>query len=726
MRPNSPDAPHPAPLRPPWPPLPFLPRFDPSVPPPGYVPPLQLQHQATVESVLARVAAELKAIVRKDILRRMVEGVAFQAFDLWWEEKVKSTKASAPVAKPPVSSREDAMTREDAVARQDVVALGVVLGLGALRLPSFKVKRKKRPGVTSEPQTKRTCPSLSEEEEAEPERADMREESTDVREESAAAGILEPLALDSEAEEDEREEDSGKVEDCPAVSEDEVDRRELGSFSKYGDDDDDDDDEGENTEVRRSPPNREKDKHPDYEVISLSSSSSYYDNTSTSISSDYISSSTDSTDSSMWSGGAVHLLEGAAEREEEEEEMEEEEEEEEEREAWLSSSNREGTGSAGVHVVPSPWSPWEMERPPPTPRAPASTDERLEQRLEQALLACEDIRLDEDHLDEDHLQLRACLEGVAIPDPALCLSPGELTCPLSPSYGEVSEDLDTGSELDAVTLETLEDCGTLRPPTPTGSVSDSDASDLQLSPPAALEERESPTPLARLDTAEGLGGSPSYPVPTPLPSSYPLYEDIPRTPGNYSSSVQRSRRPSAALTPDQGLAVCPASLPPHPARGRPRPWAESPGSLPHPASAFEFSEYRMHLREPWHGDHLASEPIRPGVPRLPWPAMGPAIQRALRRCTPRTSPPWGENRPTLEELESVGLVRLYPRHRAGRGHIKRRRRRGDRSPSRLRLCRRSHREERSALHAVWRSGVDDQEIGHLKRSYESMKLLRLG
>ncbi|XP_048100547.1 histone-lysine N-methyltransferase SETD1B-A-like, partial [Alosa alosa] len=85
-----------------------------------------------------------------------------------------------------------------------------------------------------------------------------------------------------------------------------------------------------------------------------------------------------------------------------------------------------------------------------------------------------------------------------------------------------------------------------------------------------------------------------------------------------------------------------------------------------------------------------------------------------------------ENRPTLEELESVGLVRLYPRHRAGRGHIKRRRRRGDRSPSRLRLCRRSHREERSALHAVWRSGVDDQEIGHLKRSYESMKLLRLG
>lgn len=69
-----------------------MPRYDPSVPPPGYVPPVQPLHKATLEGVLALVAAELKAIVRRDIHRRMVEGVAFQAFDLWWEEKDKQTK----------------------------------------------------------------------------------------------------------------------------------------------------------------------------------------------------------------------------------------------------------------------------------------------------------------------------------------------------------------------------------------------------------------------------------------------------------------------------------------------------------------------------------------------------------------------------------------------------------------------------------------------------------
>lgn len=53
------------------------------------------------------------------------------------------TQVSAPVLKPPISSREapklaSANPQTEAV-RQDGSALGVVLGLGALRLPSFKV-----------------------------------------------------------------------------------------------------------------------------------------------------------------------------------------------------------------------------------------------------------------------------------------------------------------------------------------------------------------------------------------------------------------------------------------------------------------------------------------------------------------------------------------------------------------------------------------------------------
>ncbi|KAL1269654.1 hypothetical protein QQF64_031943 [Cirrhinus molitorella] len=58
--------------RPPWPPPP-MPRFDPSVPPPGYGPMKESYHKATVDGVLAVVAAELRANVKKDIHRRMIE-----------------------------------------------------------------------------------------------------------------------------------------------------------------------------------------------------------------------------------------------------------------------------------------------------------------------------------------------------------------------------------------------------------------------------------------------------------------------------------------------------------------------------------------------------------------------------------------------------------------------------------------------------------------------------
>lgn len=36
---------------------------------------------------MAAVAEELRVIVKKDIQRRMVEVVAFAAFDRWWEER---------------------------------------------------------------------------------------------------------------------------------------------------------------------------------------------------------------------------------------------------------------------------------------------------------------------------------------------------------------------------------------------------------------------------------------------------------------------------------------------------------------------------------------------------------------------------------------------------------------------------------------------------------------
>ena len=72
-----------------WPPLP---KFDPSVPPPGYIPRQEDPHKATVDGVLLVVLKELKAIMKRDLNRKMVEVVAFRAFDEWWDKKERMAK----------------------------------------------------------------------------------------------------------------------------------------------------------------------------------------------------------------------------------------------------------------------------------------------------------------------------------------------------------------------------------------------------------------------------------------------------------------------------------------------------------------------------------------------------------------------------------------------------------------------------------------------------------
>lgn len=75
----------------PWP-LPSMPKFNPSVPPPGYEPKKEDPHKATVDGVLMVIVKELKAIMKRDLNRKMVEVVAFRAFDEWWERKERSAK----------------------------------------------------------------------------------------------------------------------------------------------------------------------------------------------------------------------------------------------------------------------------------------------------------------------------------------------------------------------------------------------------------------------------------------------------------------------------------------------------------------------------------------------------------------------------------------------------------------------------------------------------------
>lgn len=62
------------------------------MPPPGYPVIKENPHKVTVEKVLEAIIDELKVIIRKDITRRMVEGIAFRAFEDWWECQEKKTK----------------------------------------------------------------------------------------------------------------------------------------------------------------------------------------------------------------------------------------------------------------------------------------------------------------------------------------------------------------------------------------------------------------------------------------------------------------------------------------------------------------------------------------------------------------------------------------------------------------------------------------------------------
>ena len=49
-------------------------------------------HKATVDGVLLVVLKELKAIMKRDLNRKMVEVVAFRAFDEWWDKKERMAK----------------------------------------------------------------------------------------------------------------------------------------------------------------------------------------------------------------------------------------------------------------------------------------------------------------------------------------------------------------------------------------------------------------------------------------------------------------------------------------------------------------------------------------------------------------------------------------------------------------------------------------------------------
>ncbi|XP_075753961.1 histone-lysine N-methyltransferase SETD1B-like isoform X2 [Pelodiscus sinensis] len=229
-----------------WPPLP---KFDPSVPPPGYVPKKEDPHKATVDGVLLVIVKELKAIMKRDLNRKMVEVVAFRAFDDWWDKKERLAKASfTPVKagenkdeeKPKPKDRITSCLLENWSKGEGLGYEGIGLGIGlrgAIRLPSFKVKRKEPPEAASAGDQKRIRPSTS-----------VDDEDEDLSKDAEAAGLRRrpsrPLELDSEGEEG--DETSGKEEESCSEKEDEQD--EGGALVKAAPGKEEDDEEDANEE----------------------------------------------------------------------------------------------------------------------------------------------------------------------------------------------------------------------------------------------------------------------------------------------------------------------------------------------------------------------------------------------------------------------------------------------------------------------------------------------
>ncbi|XP_019950137.2 histone-lysine N-methyltransferase SETD1A [Paralichthys olivaceus] len=277
-----------------WPPH-VLPTHYPSyMPPPGYgtmlpgdgdeyrapgeeMPMLaENPHEATVQMVLATLIQEMKNIMQRDLNRKMVENVAFATFDEWWERKETKAKPFQTMVRG-VSALRDDEKKEEKVNRPrepltslvDWAKSGGVEGFslrGALRLPSFKVKRKE-PQELEEGDMKRPRPSTPPDEDDEaadgrmPE-ADRHSAERDNKRRKAKPRNRKPWELDSEGEEtsdgsstekeDEEGEESEKESDDDALSADSDDESlsssSDGSSSSASSSSSEDEEEGERPE----------------------------------------------------------------------------------------------------------------------------------------------------------------------------------------------------------------------------------------------------------------------------------------------------------------------------------------------------------------------------------------------------------------------------------------------------------------------------------------------
>ncbi|XP_038853469.1 histone-lysine N-methyltransferase SETD1B-like [Salvelinus namaycush] len=743
----------------PWPLPPFMPTFNPSVPPPGYLPLQEDLHKATVEKVLAVIMEELKSIVKRDINRKMVEGVAFRAFDEWWDGQEQKAKIAVTL----VSAREgrvEVRTKPRDSLRQNIGPRG------ATNLPSFKVKKKESDDPTASEDPKRKCPytPVNDAHESAELESNITNHTLDRSPKTGSIPAVRrrharPLELDSEGEEESREKEGEPTRDKEedTVAADKVPQR------QQRDEDDDseqkeeevDDDEEDDEDVVFSKVTRGL-QSPNEEVarVSLSEVESY-----SSEDSEYLSES----DSSFEESEDFSDYDSSSNQETEEEE---------ETDGDADEVNRE----VECVVLSSDEEEMDLE-PPATPSAPLTPGTELD-----LLDGSEPVPRDQPGEEKHSVCLTRDVFGrtssTSRSDPGMELLSSEhhhdLQAPSPIGLTAVVEP-DFAVEIDSPewSVESPDNVENLRPLTPTGSLGNSDSDLLFKSKPTppAVEEVELPhTPgrgaealleseedsmdhLLSLSPTNSEPLSQSRPTHPPALASYPTYEDMPKTPGR----------------DERGLwnPLTPWRVPVTPGREEFSPTPCSPFPLPSLSTSLYIRTPRTPGRDfiPTKITHrnttvmLASSQRTNGAPLScdemltdsPVLASSPSSLSESSAETPGHGCVWLNPNPGSQrkiplqglenwsgladvenqrEMEKCSWRRVQPRMmRKMRRRMRWRMRRWQRMRSVQRAmpsvfsaspCRRSRSEEMTVLHSVWKEGLDEEDSKLLQVTYDRL------
>ncbi|XP_040928361.1 histone-lysine N-methyltransferase SETD1B-A-like [Betta splendens] len=692
----------------PWSAPPF-PSFNPFVPPPHYTPMQENPHRVTVDQVLKVLMDELKSIIKKDITRRMIEGVAFKAFEDWWNHQETKTKIQVPQFKSGAGS----------VGERNKLLNPLSHIRGQAKkppLPSFKVKRKTPDEPHTTRQTEKPLSSISEnsvvklaDDVVTPKRRHAR-----------------PHELDSDDDDDDNEGDvEGKGEDGTCVEEaqpDKVENLVVDSEALQIMNDQDDVEESfcskERELTRKRIDEDESTTSADGaecsdEVTEAAESASEESENSSEYSSSDSASSESFEDSSFSDTGP------------EDEDMQED---------------------AGDHasveciVISSDEESMEYESPH-TPSAPLTPGAQLDLGLQGWS--------DPFHKDQTkERQSSCCHRDICEVDVMMDLhdsEPQDLQPP-SPVELPVDPDLEVVMESPEWTRESPQNLEAVRPLTPTGCLLDNDPELLIKSKPTspAAEEVERPqTPgkgiVAELEGEDSGEASEALspllcdfvPALADLPlASCPFYQEMPKTPGEEERSGWTECTSERTLaTPGremlEGSAVTHHSSPPPPSNLSVNPYITAPKTpgrdiiLPRRAT--------VHRRKAAAGplpcdDSLHGSPTSassPGSASLP-SSDPPDDRSAWSSSCVRTKPLQGlENMPGLLGKEAF-LLRRRRLKRRWRDHQAKRNPSSLSSHGRPRR-RRSLCEARRILHSVWKEGLDEEDARLLLCAYERLQ-----